>query len=66
MSAEPWIEWGGGKMPVVNYLMVEVKHRDGDVGFGPACHWIDRWSNGWEHTGPVRGEDIIAYRVVQS
>ena len=64
MSGE-WIEWNGGKCPVDPYECVSTRFRDGrECDFAPAFHWVDRWSNRWEHTGPVRGDDIIAYRSV--
>lgn len=54
-----WIEWGGGECPVEEGVLVDVKHRDGEVyqnkpaiGDNNVC---------WSHTG-FHG-DIIAYRL---
>jgi hypothetical protein len=64
LAERDWIEWSGGECPIDLYAFAEVRFRGGDRGIAPALHWIDRWSNAWEHKGPCRSEDIIAYRVV--
>lgn len=65
-DSEGWIGWGGGKCPVSVFTLVEVRLQSGSIGFGIAGHWIDRWSNAWEHIGPSSDEYITSYRVVQS
>jgi hypothetical protein len=62
---DDWIPHDGGECPVDHYTAVACKFRNGEVSdFAPACFWIDRWSNRWEHRTPDHGEDIIAYMVI--
>lgn len=58
-----WIDWAGGECPIDLYTFVETRFRNGGTSIAPALHWIDQWSNRWEHKGPIRDEDIIAYRL---
>lgn len=53
-----WIEWDGGEQPVGNYVMVEMKFRDGVIETGDAIEYF--WS--WDEYVPEY--DIVAYRVV--
>lgn len=62
-DADGWIEWSGGECPVGIFTFVQVRFRNGGEGVGPAGHWVDRWSDRWSHYGPLRSEDIVAYRV---
>jgi len=52
-----WIEWKGGKQPVSNSTLVEVKlQRDGYQGEDNAMTWDWTWRDGVD--------PIIAYRVI--
>ncbi|WP_277977406.1 hypothetical protein [Pantoea endophytica] len=54
-----WIEWKGGKQPVSNSTLVEVKlHRDGYQGEDNAMTWDWTWRDGVD--------PIIAYRVIEN
>ena len=58
-----WVEHDGGPCPVNLCQFVPVMFRSRkQSNTAPAFHWIDRWSNRWEHIGPFRNEDIIAYK----
>lgn len=56
---DPWIEWGGGEMPVPKDTYVEVVFRDGTT-----WHIQEAWNHGWSHFD--NDYDIIAYRVHES
>lgn len=51
-----WIEWGGGKRPVISGKQVEVKFRGGEgcIALSGELDWRDTESCG----------DIIAYRII--
>lgn len=51
-----WIEWGGGKRPVISGKQVEVKFRGGEgcIALSGQLDWRDTESCG----------DIIAYRII--
>jgi len=53
---EGWIEWGGGKRPVISGKKVEVKFRGGEgcIALSGELDWRDTESCG----------DIIAYRII--
>lgn len=54
-----WIEWRGGKQPVSNSTLVEVKlQRDGYQGEDNAMTWDWTWRYGVD--------PIIAYRVIEN
>lgn len=71
-DADGWVEWKGGECPVDVGTIVDVKHRDGDIGI--RCHagmsssepdgeghaTAEDWSHLYE------GGDIIAYRLHKS
>ena len=61
-----WIEWRGGICPVDLESMIMVRLRDGWVSNGPAMACYHRWDHGRTPESPLRSNDIIAYRVVQS
>ena len=58
-----WIEWNGGQRPIAYGLMVEVKHRGGEIyqdyaGIqGSYCQY-------WDHVG--FSGDIVAYRLLET
>lgn len=52
-----WIEWGGGKCPVPEDAMVEIKYNSGAVFTDFAKH------NNWEHV--YAWSNIVAYRVIE-
>ena len=52
-----WIEWGGGKRPVPEDAMVEIKYNSGAVFTDFAKH------NNWEHV--YAWSNIVAYRVIE-
>jgi len=54
-----WIRWDGGKCPVEELSIVDVKHRDGDV-FTGVLAMKDCQADDWEHRG--HAGDIISYR----
>lgn len=61
-----WIEWSGGKCPVKAGTLVDVKHRDGDIGYHQPAMGGDitggtagAWD--WSHTDDPG--DITAYRT---
>lgn len=70
----PWIEWYGGKPPVTDGTLVEVKYRDGgtsivtsglndrDKGFKrvEGVYHATRWSH---YRGDPMNSDIVAYRL---
>ena len=64
-----WIPWAGGKCPVPNGTVVDVKYRDEYVGRGlPANESVDAAEDDagpayWRADG--MSNDIIAYRVVK-
>jgi hypothetical protein len=51
-----WIDWGGGKRPVISGKQVEVKFRGGEgcIALSGELDWRDTESCG----------DIIAYRII--
>lgn len=51
----PWIEWPGGKCPVVEYEKPEVRYRSGGTTEMQASKVR------WDHTG--QWDDVMAYRV---
>lgn len=51
-----WIEWGGGKIPVDNAAVVDIKFRTGEISSG-----VEPGTYYWPHTG--HESDIIAYRL---
>lgn len=66
---EEWIEWKGGKCPVDHDALVEFRCRDGYVWRHPASYLAGIAgpcpADWWSHTEDRnRGDDIIAYRVV--
>lgn len=54
---DDWIPWEGGKCPVGDNTIVEIRRRDGVTGIDHADEF------NWWHTG--QRHNIIAYRVVQ-
>lgn len=63
---EGWIKWGGGKCPVDDGVLVDVKYRDGEVGFNlPANGLTDdaRDASGSFWHNDVNNNDIVAYRL---
>lgn len=54
-----WIEWGGGNCPVEKGMLIDVKHRDGEIYQNKPAMGDN--NTRWSHTGS-RG-DIIAYRL---
>lgn len=54
---DDWIPWEGGKCPVGDNTIVEIRRRDGVTGIAPADEF------NWWHTG--QRHNIIAYRVVE-
>ncbi|MFA6031844.1 MAG: hypothetical protein WC889_02955 [Myxococcota bacterium] len=69
-----WIEWNGGARPVAADTIVQVKYRPSHPTLpsnpsSPArADWFHLFGScdWWRHASPVRTNDIIAYRVVQS
>lgn len=67
-DADGWIEWSGSECPVEAGTIVDVKHRDGDIGI--RCHaglsssepdgGGHATAKDWSHLN--EGGDIIAYR----
>lgn len=59
-----WIEWAGGKCPVDDDALVEVRFRDDAVPEkGVRIEWpVRAWELAWYHDG--KDDDIIAYRVL--
>ena len=55
---EGWIEWAGGKPPVDNAAVVDIKLRAGEIASG-----VEAGKYYWPHTGYE--SDIIAYRLHQ-
>lgn len=53
-----WIEWGGGKIPVDNVTVVDIKFRSGVITSG-----VESGAYYWPRTG--HESDIIAYRLHQ-
>lgn len=55
-QGDGWIEWGGGKRPVISGKQVEVKFRGGEgcIAMSAELDWRDTGSCG----------DIIAYRII--
>lgn len=65
-----WIKWQGGNCPVVKGTLVDVKHRDGDTGFGKAAGMAASGMGSgnaaayrWDHLN--NRDDIVAYRLAQ-
>lgn len=58
MTDDGWIEWEGGKCPVAEDAIVDVKFGDGEVD-GPST--AGGWD--WVHRTAGLGGDIIAYRL---
>lgn len=59
-QSSEWIEWNGGKCPVDEFTVVDVKDRDGTL-------W-ERWPavhHDWSHGTDFPNEEPIAYRVVK-
>jgi len=61
-----WVNHDGGQCPIDPYSFVEVRFMGGGNSIAPAFHWVDRWSNRWEHVGPFSSEFIVAYRPYHS
>ena len=68
-DADGWIEWKGGECPVDVGTIVDVKHRDGDIGIRCHAGMSSSEPDGeghataedWSHLD--EGGDIIAYRL---
>lgn len=58
MSADGWTEWKGGKCPVPESTLVDVKFRNGCTS---ATNPAEEWD--WQRDGGFA--DIVAYRVVE-
>lgn len=54
-----WISWCGGKCPVNEDDVVEIKFRDGNLVAGRAGNYS------WTHGGPLAKLDIVAFRHKQ-
>lgn len=65
-----WIEWDGGECPVPGDTLVQTRFRDGAKSFAlPADFYCGVQPDDfdfWKHEGTEPGDNIIAYRVVQS
>lgn len=58
-DSDGWIEWGGGKCPVLENVKVYVRFASGKEDRSPFESGYFRWSHhGWAN-------DIIAYRIVK-
>jgi hypothetical protein len=57
-AVSEWIEWKGGKMPVVAGTLVEIRFSDGDELLATAA---DTYYWDWKQDGS--GGDIVAYRI---
>lgn len=55
-DADGWIEWAGGKPPVDNATVVDLKFRAGEIASG-----VEAGKYYWPHTGYEH--DIVAYRI---
>lgn len=72
MGDDGWIEWNGGECPVDVGTIVDVKHRDGDIGIRCHAGMSSSEPDGeghataedWSHLD--EGGDIIAYRLHKS
>lgn len=56
-KSEGWVEWKGGKCPVLPSKMVEVEFRSGECLSNRASMWC------WSHI--LSTYDIIAYRLIK-
>lgn len=55
MANAEWIDWQGGERPVESEQRVEVRRRNGHVGYGYGRTFY------WDHKGWPG--DILAYRI---
>lgn len=63
-NKDGWIRHRGGKCPVAEGVLVDVRHRDGEVVIGvPAGVWIADRSNASEWVHNNDKGDIMAYRI---
>lgn len=53
-----WVKWSGGKQPVADVVVVEVRYGEGTEDCGLALEWD------WRHHGDAAG-DIVEYRVIK-
>jgi hypothetical protein len=56
-SENPWIQWAGGKCPVAEEAIVQVRHRNGDMCTDEAGEFGDLWAD------DAFCFDITAYRL---
>ncbi|PTQ64486.1 hypothetical protein C8J45_103336 [Sphingomonas sp. PP-CE-3G-477] len=66
VTASPWVNWTGGICPVPTDTMIMTRLRNGWLSSGPAKAGYHRWDHGRTPESPLRANDIVAYRVVQS
>ena len=62
-SADGWISWAGGERPVAHSTIVDVRLRNQGEGRAVASNW--RWHHETRGNSILKGNDIVAYRVVK-
>lgn len=65
-DSDGWIEWNGGKCPVVEGTLIDQKLRDGRVYRGSRVGDFGNSTRGifWRHDGD--GAEVVAYRLTPS
>lgn len=58
-----WIEWGGGKCPIENGVLVDVKLRNGRTEYAQKAHFAGGYASYPFWRSDNSGGDIIAYRL---